>query len=65
MKKRLNGKLSLSKETLRTLAVRNLDGVQGGNTAFCTTGGSNITDTCETCVGPSCRMACPSDDTTC
>ncbi len=61
MKKKLNGKLSLSRETLRTLDNRNMAGVQGGATVWCTTGGSTVTDTCETCVGPSCRMACPSD----
>lgn len=59
MKKKLNGRLSLSKETLRTLVDRETAAIQGGiHTDLCTTGQSNITDTCDTCLGPSCRNSC-------
>lgn len=51
MKKKLNGKLVLNKETLRILSRREMDGVQGGApTVWCTTVTSNPTDTCESCV---------------
>lgn len=55
MKKKLNEKLVLTKETLRTLSGNDMADVLGGGSAFCTTGTSNVTDTCETCVGPTCR----------
>jgi len=53
MKKRLNDKLALNRETLGTLTQPNLAGVLGGGTRFCTTETSNPTLT-DTCVGPSC-----------
>lgn len=49
MQKKLNGKLMLSKETLRNLAPQDLAGVNGGGTTT-RTGTSNPTDTCESCV---------------
>lgn len=50
MQKKLNGKLMLSKETLRNLAPQDLADVNGGGTTS-RTGTSNPTDTCESCVG--------------
>lgn len=50
MQKKLNGKLMLSRETLRNLAPQDLADVNGGGTTT-TTGGSNPTDTCDSCVG--------------
>jgi hypothetical protein len=55
MKKKMNDKLALNRETLRTLAGFDMAGVAGGGSALCTTGGSTVTDTCDTCVGPSCN----------
>ncbi|HYO16527.1 MAG TPA: class I lanthipeptide [Thermoanaerobaculia bacterium] len=56
MKKKLNEKLVLTKETLRTLSGNDMADVLGGAASrFCTTGTSGVTDTCETCVGPECR----------
>ena len=49
MKKKLNGKLSLNRETLRMLEEKGLDQAQGGGTT--TTAGSGLTDTCASCVG--------------
>lgn len=58
MKKKLNGKLVLTKETLRTLAQREMDAAQGGApTRWCTTGQSN-TDTCASCY-ITCTENCP------
>ena len=54
MKKKLNDKLALNRETLRTLTGLDLMDAQGGGSRLCTTGGSTVTDTCETCIGPSC-----------
>ena len=60
MKKNFNGKLSLNRETLRTLTGNDMIGAVGGFTeGLCGTGQSNVTDTCQTCVGPSCRYAPP------
>lgn len=50
MQKKLNGKLMLSKETLRNLAPQDLADVNGGGTTT-RTGTSNPTDTCESCAG--------------
>jgi hypothetical protein len=55
MKKRFNDKLALTKETLRTLTGLDVIDAKGGVSALCTTLTSTPTDTCETCVGPSCR----------
>jgi len=56
MKKKFNDKLALNRETLRTLTGPDMRGAVGGFTeGTCGTGASNPTDTCETCVGPSCR----------
>jgi hypothetical protein len=50
MQKKLNGKLTLSRETLRNLSPKDLDEVKGGATTS-RTNTSNPTDTCESCVG--------------
>ncbi len=55
MKKLLNDKLALNRETLRTLTGLDMFDAKGGGSALCTTGGSNPTVTCDTCYGPSCR----------
>lgn len=48
MQKKLNGKLVLSRETLRSLSQNKLYDVKGAQTGtLC----SNPTDTCETCFG--------------
>ena len=48
MQKKLNGKLVLNRETLRSLSQNELYDVQGAQTGtIC----SNPTDTCETCFG--------------
>lgn len=51
MKKRIEKKLSLSRETLRNLSERELAGVLGGESRWCGSGGtsSSCTDTCATC----------------
>jgi hypothetical protein len=52
MRKKMNDKLTLNRETLRTLDGLNMAGVAGGQTgSIC----SNPTFTCDTCVGPSCK----------
>jgi len=52
MKRKPKGKLTLSKETLRMLSEREMNGAYGGVTGKCTTGGSNSVDTCDlTCAG--------------
>ena len=59
MKKKFNDKLTLNRETLRNLTGLDMKGAVGGFTeGTCGTGASNPTDTCETCVGPSCRRSC-------
>lgn len=50
MKKKLKGKLSLSKETVRTLDDRQMDGVVGGLSRVCTSGGSSPTCSCDSCA---------------
>ena len=56
MKKKFNDKLALNRETLRTLTGPDMMGAVGGFTqGTCGTGASNPTDTCATCVGPSCH----------
>jgi hypothetical protein len=49
VKRKLNSRLVLSKETLRTLEEKALDQVEGGATTA-TTGGSNSLNTCESCA---------------
>ena len=50
MKKKLNVRLTLNKETLRALTPVDMGGVQGGiHTDYCTTITSNNTDTCDSC----------------
>jgi hypothetical protein len=46
MKKRIEKKLSLSRETLRSLSEREIEGVVGGLTRFCGTSSSCSYDTC-------------------
>lgn len=61
MRKKLNGKLTLNRETLRTLNGSELIRVEGGiatEDGTCTTGGTNSVNTCDTCFGPSCRRNC-------
>lgn len=52
MRKKMSDKLALNRETLHTLTRLDMSGVAGGQTG---TGCSNPTDTCVTCVGPSCK----------
>jgi hypothetical protein len=54
MKKKLMGKLSLNRETLRQLSNRENAQVAGQGTALCTTGGSNPTDGCGS-IGAQCN----------
>lgn len=57
MKKKFNDKLALNRETLRNLNGLDMSNVKGGvyTDGTCGTGASNPTDTCATCIGPSCR----------
>jgi hypothetical protein len=48
MKKRIEKKLSLSRETLHNLSEREIEGVVGGATGHC--GGSSSSCTYETCA---------------
>ena len=64
MKRKMNGKLRLSKETLRTLAGRELGGIQGAGTRYCTTQTSNPTVTCESCFA-TCYESCFTCATAC
>ena len=51
MRKKMNDKLALNRETLRRLNGLEMSGVAGGQTGtIC----SNDTDTCVSCYGPSC-----------
>ena len=54
MKKRLEKKLSLSKETLRNLSERELTGIVGGLTRFCSTISECSDESCITCAGTAC-----------
>lgn len=57
--KKLNSKLTLNRETLRTLNPSDLSGAAGGVTdGTACTSGSNTNATCDTCFGPSCKRAC-------
>jgi hypothetical protein len=60
MKKQITSKLQLSKETLRHLSERDLQGAVGGFTALCPPTGVSDCDVCpsESCVtGGSCLTA--------
>jgi hypothetical protein len=48
MQKKLNSKMTLSKETLRNLSPQDLEAVNGGATSTC--GTSNSVDSCDTCI---------------
>lgn len=55
MKKKIEGKLTLNRETLRALNPSDLSGAAGGVTdGLACTGGSGSA-TCATCVGWSCK----------
>jgi hypothetical protein len=54
MRKKMNDKLALNRETLRQLNGLEMSGIAGGQTGFVC---SNNTDTCATCYGPSCASA--------
>lgn len=54
--KKLGNKLTLNRETLRTLTGIELAEAEGGGTS--TTLTSNTVATCESCVCPSRRVAC-------
>lgn len=57
MKKRIEKKLSFSKETLRNLSERDLEGAAGGATTTC---GGTTSDTCtnDTCASCNVTTAC-------
>lgn len=57
MKKRIEKKLSFSKETLRNLSERDMNGVAGGATTTC---GGTTSDTCtnDTCASCACSVGC-------
>ena len=55
MKQKIEGKLTLNRETLRALNPSELSGAAGGATyAIACTSGSNSNATCDSCVGPDC-----------
>lgn len=62
MRKKINDKLALNRETLRTLTHFDLFAAQGGG-GTSTTGESNSNATCATCVGPSCNGNNPTTGT--
>jgi ribonucleotide monophosphatase NagD (HAD superfamily) len=51
VRKKMNDKLALNRETVRTLTRLDMSGVAGGQTGFIC---SNPSDSCDTCYGPSC-----------
>ena len=55
MKKKIEGKLTLNRETLRALNPKDLAGAAGGATqgTMCTSG-TNSVATCDSCFGPDC-----------
>lgn len=53
--KKLNKKLSLSKETLRNLSGHELQGIVGGVTITCC---NSSTETGDTCVSCACSWRC-------
>ena len=59
MRKKMNDKLALNRETLTRL---DLSGVRGGGTTA-TTGESNSVYSCGTCAGPSCNGNNPTPTT--
>lgn len=59
MKKKIEGKLNLNRETLRSLDQRDMAAIAGGVTdGIACTNTSNSNATCDTCFGPSCKRAC-------
>jgi hypothetical protein len=58
MKKKLKGKLSLSRETIRTLDDRQMDGVVGGLSRFCSTEESTPTVSCDSCANTTTGSFC-------
>jgi hypothetical protein len=58
MKKKIEGKLTLNRETLRALDPKALSGAVGGVTEWTEgtvcTGGTNSRATCDSCYGPDC-----------
>jgi len=58
MKRGLNGKLNLNKETLRVLGERSLAGVQGGWSITCSDQCSTPTFSCDSCFGHPTLCAC-------
>ncbi len=62
MRKKMNDKLALNRETLHTLTRLDLSGVLGGGTTV-TTGESNSVYSCGTCAGPSCNGNNPTTTT--
>ena len=55
MKKKIEGKLSLNRETLRALNPSDLSGAAGGVTqGIVCTNTTNSVATCESCFGPDC-----------
>ncbi len=56
MKKKIEGKLTLNRETLRALNPKELSGAIGGEWTEGTvcTGGTNSRATCDSCFGPDC-----------
>ena len=59
--KKLQKKLSLSKETLRNLSGQELQGIVGGVTMSCCNSSSETGDTCVTCnASARCTVYCTS-----
>jgi hypothetical protein len=56
MKKKIEGKLALNRETLRSLGLREMADVAGGVTVACAP--SYPDPTCATCAGRSCLISC-------
>ena len=55
MKKKIEGKLTLNRETLRALNPSDLSGAAGGATyGINCTSQSNTNATCDSCFGPEC-----------
>lgn len=61
MKKQISRKISLSKETLRNLSEREIEGVVGGTfTRLCCSGGASscCTDDCTETLSCACTVGC-------
>jgi hypothetical protein len=63
MRKKLNDRLALNRETLGTLTKLDLMDARGGISRFCTSETSNPTLT-DTCAGPSCNGGTTAQTTT-